>query len=131
MGYTEEMLLNMKIIHISPNAPYNEGWSYQENILPKYQAKLGHQVILITTNTQHQDGQEKEVECSDGFSSDGFRVIRMRKEKVRFPILKRIVTYLNVYDVLKNEMPDFIFYHGLVSATIFQVCKYKKKINPS
>ena len=120
----------MKIVHIAPNAPYNEGWSYQENILPKYQKKLGHDVILVVTNQEHKAGKIEETACTDGITKDGFRVVRMKPERVKVPGLKRILTYLNVYELLVKEKPDFIFYHGLVSATIFQVCKYKKLVNP-
>lgn len=120
----------MKIVHIAPNAPYNEGWSYQENILPKYQKKLGHDVILVVTNQEHKAGKIEETVCTDGITKDGFRVVRMKSERLKVPGLKRILTYLNVYKLLERECPDLIFYHGLVSATIFQVCKYKKNVNP-
>lgn len=120
----------MKIVHIAPNAPYNEGWSYQENILPKYQKKLGHDVILFVTNQEHKAGRLEETACTDGITKDGFRVVRLKPERVKVPGLKRILTYINVYELLVKEKPDFIFYHGLVSATIFQVCKYKKVVNP-
>lgn len=121
----------MKIIHIAPNAPYNEGWSYQENILPKYQSSLGHDVILVVTNQKHQDGKIVETNCSDCISKDGFRVVRMMCNHLKMPIMKHVLTYLEVYELLVNERPDFIFYHGLISATIFQVCKYKREVNPS
>lgn len=120
----------MKIIHISPNAPYNEGWSYQENILPKYQAKLGHEVILIVTNEEHRDGRIVRTECTDGVTADGFRVIRMQQRPSAVPVLNRSLKQIDVYEVLKQERPDFIFYHGMVSATIFQVCRYRRMINP-
>lgn len=120
----------MKIIHIAPNAPYNEGWSYQENILPKYQAKLGYDVSLIVTNQEHTNGRLEESACTDSISKDGFRVIRRKQERIGFPVLKRILTKIDVYSILEQERPDFIFYHGLISATIFDVCRYKRKINP-
>lgn len=120
----------MKIIHIAPNAPYNEGWSYQENYLPRFQADLGHEVLLIVTNQEHRDGHICETDCTDQVSLDGFRVIRRRQDKVKLPIIGRALTKLEVYDILKQEKPDFIFYHGLVSATIFQVCRYKKTNYP-
>ena len=39
----------MKICHLCLNGPYNEGWNYQENILPKYHVKQGHKVYQIVT----------------------------------------------------------------------------------
>ena len=119
----------MKIMHIAPNAPYNAGWSYQENLLPKYQAALGHEVMLVVTNLEHCKGQKVEIQCSDEITSDGFRVVRKQKKRVNIPLLKHVVTTIDVYDLLLQEQPDFIFYHGLVSGTIFQVCKYKRLVN--
>ncbi len=121
----------MKIIHVAPNAPYNEGWSYQENYLPRFQAQLGHEVILIITNQEHREGRIQECVCSDSVTSDGFRVIRLQQKYLSCPIVNRLLSKLDVYELLQKEKPDFIFYHGLVSATIFQVCKYKKKDNPN
>ena len=37
----------MKIVHIQQY--FNEGFGYQENVLPYYQKKLGHDVIMITS----------------------------------------------------------------------------------
>ena len=120
----------MKVIHVAPNAPYNEGWSYQENILPKYQAKLGHNVCLIVTNQEHKNGRLEETACSDTITKDGFRVIRRKQTRV-FPAVPRgAVSRIDVYDTLVVERPDFIFYHGLISATIFDVCRYKREVNP-
>lgn len=121
----------MKIVHIAPNAPYNEGWSYQENYLPRFQAQLGHEVLLIITNQEHKEGRIQETDCADYLSADGFRVIRLKQERVKYPVISRVLSKLNVYEILARERPDFIFYHGLVSATIFEVCRYKRIANPN
>lgn len=119
----------MRIVHIAPSAPYNEGWSYQENLLPKYQAKLGHNVLLVVTNQEHRGGKIEETACTDEITQDGFRVIRRKSERVSFPVLSHMLTRMRVYDILVKERPDLVFYHGLVSATIFDVCRYKREIN--
>ena len=77
----------MKIVHIAPNAPYNEGWGYQENFLPKYQAKLGYDVTLIVQNIKHENGHLVETDCEDYQSSDGFRVIRRKTIVSKIPKL--------------------------------------------
>lgn len=121
----------MKIVHIAPCAPYNAGWGYQENILPRYQKKLGHDVILYTTNMEHKNGQLVEVECSDSITCDGFRVVRKKVQKSNHLLLKSRISKIDVYSDLVRETPDFIFYHGLVDATIFQVARYKRENNPN
>lgn len=120
----------MKILHIAPNAPYNEGWSYQENLLPKYQAKLGHVVTLIITNTTH-DGS-KVVETKEGtFQSEGgFKVIRLKKKKKHIPKIGSLFTkFDNLYSYLLELKSDFVFFHGVQGYSILDVIHYKKEIN--
>jgi len=119
----------MRIVHIDPHSQYNEGWSYQENLLPKYQAKLGHEVSLIISNRMYKNGGLAYVECSDSFSADGFRVIRRAVKKTNIRYL-RIFASMPVKDLLMDLKPDFIFFHELVSSTIFQAIQYKKRCNP-
>ncbi len=119
----------MKIIHIVPNAPYNDYWGYQDNLLPKYHKKLGHEVTVITTNTMHKDGKIVETDCGEYFLNDGVRIIRMKYKDYLCKKITGIKTHLPVYKVLLSLKPDFIFYHGLISTTIFDVVRYKKKYN--
>ncbi|HHV50748.1 MAG TPA: glycosyltransferase family 4 protein [Clostridiales bacterium] len=116
----------MKIVHIAPNAPYNEGWGYQDNLLPKYHAKLGHDVTLIITTKQHSDGRLVKVPSCDYTSKDGFRVIRRDYKRCLISKYDSLFSKLDVYPLLCSIAPDFIFYHGLISTTIFDVIKYKK-----
>jgi len=120
----------MKIVHIAPNAPYNDYWGYQDNLLPKYHKKMGHEVTMITTNTMHQNGKIVKTECSDYMLSDGVRVIRLAHKQYASRILTGIAARLEVYPYLCQIKPDFVFFHGLSSTTIFDVIRYKKRINP-
>lgn len=121
----------MNIIHIAPNATYAEGWSYQENLLTKYQAKLGHNVTLIVPNTTWVDGKKVETACCDYVSKDGFRVIRLDKRNIFCNSISKYYYYLDVYKYLLDINPDIVFFHGFINITIFQVTKYKRKINKS
>lgn len=120
----------MKIVHIAPNAPYNDYWGYQDNLLPKYQKKLGHDVTIIVPNLMHKDGGIVETACGEYVLNDGVRVIRRSYRRY----FNRILTNLNsrleeCYSLLVRLKPDFIFFHGLVSTTIFDAIKYKNRIN--
>lgn len=119
----------MKIVHIAATAPYNDNWGYQDNLLPKYQKKLGHEVTMITTNTKHENGKIVEVEEADYTLDDGVRVIRLKKKKYCCEILTNLHSTLPVYNCLEQIKPDFVFFHGLISSTIFEVIKYKKNCN--
>lgn len=120
----------MRILHIAPNAPYNENWGYQENLLPKYQAKLGHEVMLIITNTSHKDGKNVEVGCVDYVQENGIRLVRLNRKIYRIKPVTVLKSKMEVFPYLTDFRPDLVFFHGLVSDTIFDVIKYKKKVNP-
>lgn len=120
----------MKIVHIAPNAPYNDYWGYHENLLPKYHKKLGHDVTIITTNTMHKDGKIVETECDDYVLNDGVRVVRVQKKKHLHPMITNINSRLPIFDYLDEIRPDFVFFHGLISTSIFDVIKYKNEVKP-
>lgn len=120
----------MKIVHIAPRAPYNDYWGYQDNLLPKYHAKMGHDVTLLITNTMHKDGKIVETDCADYILSDNVRVVRLKHKQYPHIVLTNIHSKLPVWDYLLDIKPDFIFYHSLIGTTIFDAIKYKKEINP-
>lgn len=119
----------MKIVHIAPNSPYNDYWGYQDNLLPKYQRKLGHDVTVIITNKMHKDGKIVEIPPAVYELYDGIKIVRLKYKQYIHPVVTGVFSDLDVYDLLNEIQPDFIFYHGLVSYTITGVIKYMKK-NP-
>lgn len=116
----------MKIVHVSASAPYNDYWGYQDNLLPKYHKKMGHDVYIITTNTKHQAGKIVDVPCEEYCLNDGVHVIRKKHKKYPLQVLNGLRSKLDIYDKLVEIHPDFIFFHGLSSATIEDVIRYKK-----
>ncbi len=114
----------MKIVHICQY--YNDGYGYQENLLPKYQAKLGHEVVVITSDRgSYFIGEKKPKIVSPGqYTDNGIRIIRLgisREFKGRY------VRFINLFDAIKRECPDYIFHHGLTAPSVFEVVKYKQE----
>lgn len=120
----------MRIVHIAPNAPYNEGWGYQENLLPKYQHNLGHEVTLVITNLMHQNGKLVETDCCDKMMPDGVRLIRKPSGySTHHGLIESIRNDMDVYSLLCELKPDYVFFHGLSSSAIRHVVLYKCKNN--
>lgn len=118
----------MNIVHIAPDSPYSEGWAYQENLLPKYQARLNNNVTLIVN--KETNGKEKIVtNFHDYISPDGFRVIRLDKIVPKSKLGRAFFSKLDIYNYLIELKPDMVFFHALISVTIDQVIKYKKEVN--
>ncbi len=121
----------MVIVHIIPNAPYNDYWGYQDNLLPKYHKKLGHDVTVLVTDTKHGTSGIEKVECGEYDLNDGVHVIRSSVKTYFFKKITNLKSKLPVYDNLRRIKPDYIFFHGLISESIFEVIKYKKTVNPN
>lgn len=122
----------MKIVHIAANASFTEGFGYQENLLTKYQSRLGHEVVLFVQNKSRDNVEKKCLEsvCGTFVSKDGFNVIVKKPFFLPIPLIGKLWKKLDVYNDLINLKPDFVFIHGLVDTTVFQVVRYKKKYNP-
>ena len=117
----------MKILHISPASPFNDGWGYQENLLPMYQKKMGNEVVLLITNKTFLDGKMIEEPPARFVSKGGFEVVTLKK---RFVITKRLTEFLSILKIreyLESFSPDLVFVHGLSNLTIKQVIRFKKK----
>ena len=121
----------MKIVHVAPSAPYNDNWGYQDNLLPRYHQKAGHETVVVTTNLTHREGKIVPVPCGEYVLEDGVRVIRLARKDYGHRVLTSLNSRLEVYDLLTRLRPDFIFFHGLVSSSIRDVARYKRKCAPN
>lgn len=119
----------MKIMHIAPLSPYNVGWSYQDNLLPKYQRKMGHEVVVVVSPFENTSNGKVDVGETDFILDDGVHVYRRRRMFGNSPFGKA-VSFTDVGDILKSFQPDFVMIHSLMTLTVFQVIHYKKKYNP-
>ena len=117
----------MRIVHIAAESPYNNYWGYQDNLLPKYQAKLGHTVSIITTNQTHKEGKIVETECADYYLHDGVRVIRRKYKTIINQKISKVLAYIPIMDLLNELKPEFVFFHGLSNLTIQDVIRYQKR----
>lgn len=114
----------MKIVYICLCGLYMPGWSYQENIMSKYQIQAGNNVSIITSEWIY-DKTGKLVKCNETTDDNGARIIRL-KIKGGKPFTYKLKRFVNLYETLCLEKPDLIFLHSpqLMDADI--VCKYLK-----
>jgi len=115
----------MKIIHITQC--YNDGFGYHENILPKYQLKLGHDVIVVTSERESyfKELSDKNRRKEPREYMEGpVRIVRI---PIKGEFRGRFVIFANLKDVLEIERPDYIFHHGLIQPSLFTISGYKKK----
>ena len=120
----------MKIVHLCLCGPYNDNWGYQDNIIPKYNKKDGHDVTVITSiliNSRKHEGYEK-ISPGEYYLDDGVKVVRIPFKKFFIDkISERLRIYEGLSKKLQEEKPDVIFVHGVQFWDIRTVVRYKKK----
>ena len=123
-------VLKLKIVHVC--RVFLDGFAYQENELAEMHAKLGHDVIVITsenvTSSLNIDAFWLKVPkvSSEENRKVGYKIIRLQvKNKINFRFWK--LKYL--YKTLCDIKPDLIFFHEMSFLSLLDAVEYKKK-NP-
>ena len=117
----------MKILHLMLACFYIDGYSYQENYLPKYHKAEGHDVeIVASLFTFDKNGNGSFLEKgSTYFNEYGIRVTRL--EYANTPFSVRFRHYVGLKAVLERFSPDLIFCHGVQFVDIKIVRDYCAK----
>lgn len=120
----------MKIVHLCLSCFYIDNYSYQENMLPKYHVKMGHDVTVIASLVSFNKEGKPCLLSSPSVRMDdnGYKVIRLAYKKPQRLncILRR---YESFYETLSAEKPDVIFTHGVAMAEVNSVIHFLKE-NP-
>lgn len=117
----------MEIVHICLAAAYVEGFGYQENILPRKHAEMGHIVTVITSEYEFNSKYKKtKREKMDYINKYGIHVIALPKSS-RYGYYSRFGDFDGVYEKLSQIRPDIIFVHGGQFVALMDIIKYCKK----
>lgn len=122
----------MKILHICLAAFYIDDYSYQENILPKFHKKMGHEVkILASPDIFNLNGKlivPKQLEVKRYINSNDIEVIRIPYKKyTKFG--KKLKKFTDITFFLDEYQPNLIFIHGVQFTNLNEIIEYKKN-NP-
>lgn len=118
----------MKIVHLCLGNFFIDGYSYQENMLPKYHVKMGYDVTVIASLFSF---NEKGKGCMlDGYSeyedNNGFHVVRLPYKKP-LRINRTLRHYCRFEEILDREAPDIVFCHNVAFGDIAVLVKYLKQ----
>lgn len=117
----------MKILHLCLGNFFIDGYSYQENLLPKYHVKMGHDVLVIASLfTFDSQGRGSWIGGPCEYDDPaGFHVKRLafRRPSCVFRTLRK---YKGFYDSIAKFSPDIIFSHNVSFADTTVVAKYLK-----
>lgn len=122
----------MKIMHVSLCSPFNEGWSYQENIIPKYNKLDGNDVVILTTRyTDNKESNGFDMVSSGEYYYDDIKIRRLDEKKwIPSKLNLKIRVFEGLYKTISMENPDLIFFHGIQSFEMLTIKRYLKR-NPN
>lgn len=117
----------MKIAHLCLSCFYYDGFSYQENLLPRQNVIDGHETIIIaSTESIDENGKTIFLNSNKYMGEDKCLVYRVPYDNILPSFLKnKIRSYKNVFDILENFQPDVIYFHGISAYELLTVKKYK------
>lgn len=121
----------MKILHICVCGEFYEEYAYQDNLLPKYHRKAGHDVTIVAATYSRFDQKTGKVlrdTCKEKYLADGTKVIRLRPALPLF-LNSHIHCFFGLKRVINQEKPDLIFAHS-VECPNYQYLSNYKKIHP-
>lgn len=113
----------MKIVHVTHH--YIDGWGYQDNLLPKYQQKEGHDVVVLTNNSHLPSSCRDDIIRKGNDYYDGY--VRIRKFKSHLNTNNSGYLCSGLYRLLVKEKPELIFHHGIDSSSLIVCALYKKR----
>lgn len=121
----------MKIAHLCLSCFYYDGFSYQENLLPRQNVVDGHETIIIaSTESIDKQGKITFLGKDKYQGSDGCLVYRVPYNKSLPPLIRpKVRSYEGVYEILKDFKPDVVYFHGISAYELLVLKKYKR-LNP-
>jgi glycosyltransferase involved in cell wall biosynthesis len=107
---------------------YIDGYSYQENLIPKYHKLMGHDVeIIASLFTFDEKGKGTWLsEPSEYMNENNIKVTRLGYKSPK-KIYRKMRRYVGFERALEKSKPDFLFIHGCSFMDIDKVREYIKK----
>ena len=118
----------MRIMHLCLGCFYVDGYSYQENMLPKYHLRQGHEVEIVASLESFDSTGEASVldTCPEPYTNEyGIQVTRL---DYRFGgALRKFRKYVGLKEALVKFEPELLFIHGCQFGDMKIVVDYLKQ----
>lgn len=105
---------------------YLDGWGYQDNLLPEYMSRAGHDVVVVASANHFPSFLSKEEKKRILAKGTNYYVNKVHVYRIK---TKLSTSNYNFYcsgllEILKKENPDVIFHHGLNCSSMMISWKY-------
>lgn len=120
----------MKIIHCCFGLEhYIDTWGYQQNLLPLYCVKSGHETVVLASNDTFPSFVKDDVIESIKAKGNSYKngPVRVIRSSSWFPKHIHFQKAKGLSKQLEQEKPDIIFFHGSLNLSLLTCVSYKKK----
>lgn len=105
---------------------YLDGWGYQDNLLPEYMSKAGHDVVVISSANHFPSflkNEDKEIIIAKG--ADYFiNKVHIYRIQTKLDTSNYNFYCKGIINILKKEKPDIIFHHDVNCTTMLHSWLY-------
>lgn len=117
----------MKITHLCLGCFFPDGFSYQENMLPKFHKQQGHDVTVIASlQTFDKNGKTAFMPKASSYRNEyDIPVVRLDYRQP-LKLYRKMKRFVNTYEALEQAAPEILFIHGCQFLDIDKVIKYLK-----
>lgn len=118
----------MKILHICLGAFFPDGYSYQENMLPKFHKRMGFDVeVIASLVTFDGNGKITYYEKPSSYYNEYNILVKRLKYKEPTIVYKTMRRFQGFKEELWKSNPDIIFIHNCQFMDIDLVAEYAKR----
>lgn len=112
-------------------AAYLDGWGYQDNLLPDYEAKAGHDTVVIAQSSHFPKFLSRQAieEIKRKGNDYHYGKVHIYRIKAFLNTTGQTFFCTGIYRLLRKEHPNVIFHHGINSSS-FLVCVIYKVMHP-
>ena len=103
----------MKITHLCLGCFFPDGFSYQENMLPKFHKQQGHDVTVIASlQTFDKNGKTAFMPKASSYRNEyDIPVVRLDYRQP-LKLYRKMKRFVNTYKALEQAAPEILFIHG-------------------
>lgn len=117
-----------KVTHIVIFENYQEGWSYQENLLSQKHKELGYDVSIIASQSYRDNNYNSHLRSLGDYVNEyGINVYILQNTKHNPHLSRFYDKCIGLYDKLCEIKPDIIFLHNFSGKDVRYIAKYMQE----
>lgn len=118
----------MKIVHLCLGSFFPDGYSYQENMLPKFHKLQGLDVeVIASLATFDKNGKPSFLEHGSKYRNEYDIPVTRLDYRKPLKLYRKMKRYIGTYEALEKAAPQILFIHGCQFMDMDYVVRYLKK----